>query len=80
MARVTMVNRAQPAAAGQPSDDLESTGFFLIGIEDGVIQEVSIEESVAGGWDFGGEALPYRQTSTVHGIRLGGASAAPRER
>lgn len=47
------------------SRTLEASGSFVIGVDDGVVRTLELEERVPGTWSFGGEALPFVQTTTL---------------
>jgi hypothetical protein len=77
VARVNVETRSSDAG-GASGDAFQSSGFFLIGVQDGLVREVSIEDTTSGPWDFGGEPLSYKQTSRVHVLGAGVRPTAPR--
>jgi hypothetical protein len=72
--RTTRAADAHAAADSTDTGALESTGTILLGVEDGVVREVTIEERVTGSGMFPGGLAPFRQTTRYRLTRVGGAA------
>jgi len=59
LARITF--RTNATGSGGPS----ANGSIVIGVEDGVVREVILEDVASGEWSFGEEGVPFRQTTTL---------------
>jgi hypothetical protein len=74
--RIEKAGRASVAriAISSPADPAGPTGYALVGIEDGVVHEVSIDAVSSATLEFGADTFPYRQTSTLRIALAGGSS------
>lgn len=59
LARITF--RTNATESGGPS----ANGSIVIGVEDGVVREVILEDIASGEWSFGDEGVPFTQTTTL---------------
>jgi hypothetical protein len=76
VARVEVSTRAD-ALPGEQGGAVVANGVVLIRVEDGVVLELSSEETVSGVWLFETERLPYRQTTTLEARNVSVVATAP---
>jgi hypothetical protein len=69
VARVTVTSQGQLTLAGggawPRAGQVEATGWILVGVEDGIVREVSLEETATGWVAMGDQQLPFRQKATI---------------
>jgi hypothetical protein len=74
VARIAASTRAAADRSAAGAGAVSAEGFVLIRVEDGVVLEVSSEESVTGSWSFSGEQLPFKQTSKLRLVNRAAAA------
>lgn len=77
--RVARVRFVTTSGAGAPPV-FKSGGTMLVGADDGVLRELTLEESSTGNWDFNGEMLPFIQTDVTKLVLRDATGAAPAHR
>jgi hypothetical protein len=68
VARVIVSTRGDAVPGLAAAGAVEASGFVVIRVSDGVVLEVSSEETVGGLWGFEGESFPYRQRARVRAV------------
>jgi hypothetical protein len=76
VARIEVSTRAD-ALPGDRGGAITANGFVRIRVEDGVVLEVSSEETVSGIWLFETERLPFQQTTRLQARNVSAVAAAP---
>jgi hypothetical protein len=76
VARVEVSTRAD-ALPGEQGGAITAHGLVLIRVEDGVVLEVSSEETVSGIWYFEAERLPFQQTTKLSARNVTAVGASP---
>lgn len=76
--RVNVSTRGEAVPGLAAAGPLEANGFVLIRASDGVVLEVSSEETVSGAWSFMGEDFPYKQTTRLHLTNTSGGAGRVR--